>query len=337
MLFEHSASLGRSGRGARLVAGFFMVLAMLALPRTAHADSMDLGNKPYQWDYLFPLFGNKLASKGIKFPLPFGIGINYAAINQDITIKNIQLAVNDSEYVDLSKIVTFDRVRSSVKGLNTRLDLWLFPFLNVYALGIWGIDADTDVSLATPFKLNAGASQSSYGGGFGTTAAFGAFGIFGTLDLNVSWNKVEALNRSVFGFLMTPRFGKRFKIGKNVWWTGWVGAMRQYIAAGTDGSIKLDDVIGEPSDSFKGKVKSWYDSLGRGEQAIVGGVYDRLQNTPSPVIHYRLDKEIKDPWNMLLGMEADLNQRVQFRTEVGFLGRTQLILGINYRFELIKR
>jgi len=36
-------------------------------------------------------------------------------------------------------------------------------------------------------------------------------------------------------------------------------------------------------------------------------------------------------------MEADLNQRFQLRAEVGFIGRTQVILGVNYRFELIKR
>jgi len=337
MLIERTVSPQRRQRAARLLAIVAALLAVLALPRAAHADSMDLGNKPYKWDYLFPLFGDELASKGIKFPLPFGIGLNYAVINQDISIENIAIAVNDSEYVDLSKVIRFDRVRSSVKGLSSRLDLWVFPFLNVYGLATWGIDTDTDVSIGAPFQLNAGASQGAYGGGFGTTAAFGAFGIFGTLDMNMSWNKVEALDRSVFGFLLTPRFGKKLKIGKNVWWTGWVGAMRQSITAGTEGSIKLDDVIGEPSDSFKGKVKNWYDSLGRGEQAVVGGIYDRLQNRPSPVIHYKLDKIIKDPWNMLLGMEADLNQRVQFRAEVGFLGRTQIILGINYRFELIKR
>jgi hypothetical protein len=337
MLIERNVSPKRRHRAARCLAIVAAVLAVLALPRAAHADSMDLGNKPYKWDYLFPLFGHKLAAKGIKFPLPFGIGLNYAAINQDINIKNIAIAVNDSEYVDLSKVIQFDRVRSSVKGLSTRLDLWVFPFLSVYGLATWGIDTDTDVSIGQPFKLNAGASQSAYGGGFGTTAAFGAFGIFGTLDMNFTWNKIEALDRSVFGFLLTPRFGKKLKIGKNVWWTGWVGAMRQSIAAGTEGAIKLDDVIGEPSDSFKGKVKNWYDSLGRGEQAVVGGIYDRLQNTPSPIIHYKLDKSIKDPWNMLLGMEADLNQRVQLRAEVGFLGRSQIILGINYRFELIKR
>jgi len=337
MLFGRKGVGVHTTRLARAGVALATLVALLGVPRAARAESMDLGNKPYKWDYLFPIFGDKLAAKGIKFPLPFGIGLNYAVINQDINIKNIELAVNDSEYVDLSKIVQFDRVRSSVKGLSTRLDLWVFPFLSVYGLATWGIDTDTDVSLAEPFKLNAGASQGAYGGGFGTTAAFGAFGIFGTLDMNFTWNKVEALDRSVFGFLLTPRFGKRFKIGKNVWWTGWVGAMRQSITAGTVGSIKLDDVIGEPSDSFKGKVKSWYDDLGRGQQAIVGGIYDRIQNNPSPTIHYKLDKEIADPWNMLLGMEADLNQRVQFRTEVGFIGRTQIILGVNYRFELIKR
>lgn len=337
MLFERKTLGARRSRIARVIVSLLALFALLGAPRAARADAMDLGNKPYQWDYLFPIFGHKLASKGIKFPLPFGIGINYAVINQDINIKNMQLAVNDSQWVDLSKVIKFDRVRSSVKGLSTRLDLWVFPFLNVYGLATWGIDTDTDVSISQPFKLNAGASQGAYGGGFGTTAAFGAFGIFGTVDMNFTWNKVEALDKAVFGFLLTPRFGKRFKIGKNVWWTGWVGAMRQRITAGTVGAIKLDEVIGEPSDSFKGKVKSWYDGLDRAGQAVVGGIYDRLQNNPSPTIHYKLDKEIADPWNMLLGMEADLDQRVQFRTEVGFIGRTQIILGVNYRFELIKR
>jgi len=337
MVFERKTRGSQRSRIARVIVSLAALFVLFGAPRVARAESMDLGNKPYKWDYLFPIFGDKLAAKGIKFPLPFGIGLNYAVINQDINIKNIQLAVNDSEWVDLSKVIQFDRVRSSVKGLSTRFDLWVFPFLSVYGLATWGIDTDTDVSLAEPFKLNAGASQGAYGGGFGTTAAFGAFGIFGTLDMNFTWNKVEALDKSVFGFLLTPRFGKRFKIGRNVWWTGWVGAMRQSITAGTVGSIKLDDVIGEPSDSFKGKVKNWYDNLPPGQQAIVGGIHDRIQDNPSPVIHYKLDKEIADPWNMLLGMEADLSQRFQLRAEVGFIGRTQVILGVNYRFELIKR
>jgi hypothetical protein len=321
----------------KLVLATLLTVACLFAPARARADSMDLGNKPYKYDYLFPLLGHKLAAKGMKFPLPFGVGLNYAVINQDIKIQNISLAVNDSEYVDLSKVIKFDRVRSSVKGLGGRFDLWVFPFWNVYGIGTWGIDTDTDVSLAEPFKLNAGASQGAYGGGFGTTFAFGVFGIFGTFDMNLTWNKIEALDKSVATFLFAPRFGKKLRIGKNVWWTGWVGAMRQSIQAGTEGAINLDEVIGEPTDSFKGKVKNWYDGLGRGQQAIVGGIYDRLQNSPAPIIHYKLDKAIKYPWNMLVGMEADLNQRVQLRAELGFIHRTQVILGINYRFELIPR
>jgi hypothetical protein len=40
---------------------------------------------------------------------------------------------------------------------------------------------------------------------------------------------------------------------------------------------------------------------------------------------------------MLLGMEADFSDRVQLRTEVGFFGRMQLVLGICYRFGLIPK
>ncbi len=305
-------------------------------PPAARAEAPDAANEPYQWDYVFPILGRQAATRGIKFPFPFGIGLNYAVINQDIKITNLKVAVNDSDYVDLGKFVQFSRTSSSVKGLGGRFDLWVFPFLNVYGIATYALDSDTDVSLAEPIQLNAGASQGAYGGGFGVTGAFGVRGFFATLDVNFTWNKVEALDRAVGTFLLTPRVGKRLRLSRSVYWTGWVGAMRQSIQADTEGAIALDDVIGEPKDSVNAKVKDWYDSLSPAGKAVVGNLAERFQGAPAPVIHYKLDKSLADPWNMLLGMEADLNQKVQFRTEVGFIGRTQIILGINYRFGLIK-
>ncbi|HEY0467647.1 MAG TPA: hypothetical protein VGC79_25780, partial [Polyangiaceae bacterium] len=192
-------------------------LSLLAQPRSARAQGApDIGNKPYEYKYLFPFWGKKLASRGLTFPLPFGVGINYAYATQGVDISSVNVAVNNRDYVDLSKIVKFDHVTSTVKVLNGRLDLWLLPFLNVYGLATWVVDSDTDVLLAQPFQLRAGASQSGYGGGFGTTAAFSFWGIFTVLDMHLAWTKLEKLERPVRTFLLTPRIGTRLTLGRGV-------------------------------------------------------------------------------------------------------------------------
>lgn len=309
-------------------------LSLSMAPRAAHAQGApSIGGAPYKYDRLFPFWGKKLAKRGISFPLPFGIGVNYAYAKQGVDITGVNIALNDQPYTDISKIVKFDHVTSTVKVINTRLDLWLFPFLNVYGLGSYVLDSDTDVLLSEPFSLRSGASQTGFGGGFGMTAAFGFWGFFGVVDANFAWTKMEKLDAPVRTFLLTPRVGKRFQIGRAVWLSAWVGAMRQSIQADTEGAISLKDAIGAPEGSFASKVASWYNSLPPLQQAAVKRLVDGLVDpNADPTIHYKLNKSLTDPWNLLIGAEIDLHKRVQMRMEYGFIGRTQLIMGICYRF-----
>jgi hypothetical protein len=330
---------GRSWVKALCVSAIFAGL-LLALPRAARAQGApDLGNAPYKYNYQFPLLGKKLASRGISFPLPIGIGLNYAYAKQSVDITDVNIAVNDRDYHDLSNIVKFDQVTSTVKVVNGRLDLWVLPFLNVYGLGTYVADSDTDVLLSSPFPLRSGASQTGYGGGFGTTAAFSFWGFFGVLDMNLTWNQMEKLAAPVRSFLLTPRVGKRFRLGRSVWLSTWVGAMRAAIEANTEGSIALKDAIGAPEGSFESKVGNWYNRLPQDERDAATGLKNDLTGDDAPrdpVIHYKLNKSLTDPWNMLIGAEIDLHKRVQMRMEYGFLGRTQLIMGICYRFNMFE-
>src|SRR4051812_48973952 len=103
--------------------GVFVGLSLLVAPRAAHAQGApNLGGKPYTYDYLFPFWGKKLASRGISFPRPFGVGINYAYVQQGVDITGVNIALNDGKYTDLSKIVKFDHVTSTVKVINGRFD-----------------------------------------------------------------------------------------------------------------------------------------------------------------------------------------------------------------------
>ncbi|HKP62511.1 MAG TPA: hypothetical protein VJV78_37510 [Polyangiales bacterium] len=314
-----------------LIRAVALVALLLALPAIVSAQAPDVGNEPSKWDYTFPLWGDKLAQRGLKFPLPFGIGLNYAFIDQPIDISRIAVGVNDGEMVDLSDLIVFDELNSRVHALNLRFDLWLLPFLNVYLMGNYAIDSNTSVSISEPFSFDAGATQSGYGGGFGFTLAGGAWGFFGTLDLNWTWNKLQKLDIPVGTFLLTPRVGKNFgKLG-GIEWIFWVGAMRQVIDSETRGEISLSDAVGGDG-GFQDKLDDWYEGLPPGRQAVVREVVERIQAGGDPVIHYDLDKAVAYTWNMLIGTEIGITPEWRIRAEVGFIHRTQVIVGLNYRF-----
>jgi len=256
-------------RVRRAFAGLAFATAMLVLPATVHAQAPDAGNDPYEWPYRFPLWGEKLGERGIRFPLPFGIGLNYVFVDQPIEISRVAVGVNDSEMVDLSEILEFGDLSAKLHAVNLRADLWLLPFLNVYVMGNYAIQAETDVSIVEPFAFGAGAVQSGYGGGFGTTISGGAWGFFGTLDLNWTWNKMEKLEIPVGTFLLTPRVGRNFGMWGGVEWIAWVGAMRQVIESETTGEIRLSEAVGDAGDGgFQDKLQAWYDTLPPGQQAV---------------------------------------------------------------------
>jgi hypothetical protein len=317
-------------RSIRAVA---LVVSLIALPGAALAQAPDAGHASARWPYVFPLWGSKLAERGLQFPLPFGVGLNYAFLDQPIEISRIGVGVNDGEMVDLSDVIVFDDLNSKVHALNARVDLWVLPFLNVYAMGNYVIQSHTSVSIAEPFAFDAGAEQSGYGSGFGFTLAGGAFGFFGTIDLNWTWNKLEKLDLPVGTVLFTPRVGKNFGTHGGVEWIFWVGAMHQSIEAETRGEIRLSDAVGDAAGGgFQDRLATWYRDLPPGQQAVVGGVVEGIQAAEDPVIHYDLDKAVAHPWNFLIGTEIGLTRAWRVRAEVGFIQRTQLIIGINYRF-----
>jgi len=314
----------------------FASLALLAVvvssaPALAQV-APDGGHDAYEWDHMFPIFGKRLAKRGLTFPKPWGVGVNYAYANQLVNITDVNIAVDDGDFVNLDDIIEFQEVRSQVQVMNLRGDLWLFPFWNVYALGNFVAESRTKTVISEPFAFEAGAIQPGGGGGFGTTLAFGFAGFFGTLDFNFTWNKMEKLADPVSTFLFTPRVGKNFgKVGP-VNLTTWVGAMRQEIGSNTLGSIRLRDTIEGPSDEFIGRVTDWYDTLGPLQQAVVEQVVEGLQ-AADPTIHYRLNKNLASEWNMVIGADIGITENLFLRTEVGFIGRTQFIWGMNYRFD----
>jgi hypothetical protein len=209
--------------------------------------------------------------------------------------------------------------------------------MNIYAMGNYAPNADTSVVVSKPFPINAGANQSGGGGGFGMTFAGGFGGFFGTLDMNWTWNKLEKLDKPVGTFILTPRVGKNFGEIFGIETILWVGAMRQKIQAETQGQIRLSDTIDGDGGDFQDQMLGWYNGLPPLRQAAVRGLVGRLQNIEDPIIRYDLDKRVAHRWNMLIGGELGLSRAWLVRAEFGFIHRTQVLVGLNYRFGIPKK
>ncbi len=91
-------------------------------------------------------------------------------------------------------------------------------------------------------------------------------------------------------------------------------------------NASLDDWYSNLSAVNKIKYKLIYEALGNGLTKIGDGV----NNT---YIAYDMNKTTKRPWNMLTGIQWQIDRHWQVRTEMQYLGdRTAGLFSINYRF-----
>lgn len=153
---EDQAALG-STYDRRIATGILPQLAVaLRLPenyRLYEPDDPSPTNEPVEYTRRFPIGGAEVIKRGYALPLPVGItviGVNNVQ-DQDITELNIALGkgVVPPEDVELRPFpaVTIDST-SDTTSLQIKGDLWVLPFLNVYAtLGKITGDANITVNI----------------------------------------------------------------------------------------------------------------------------------------------------------------------------------------------
>jgi hypothetical protein len=288
----------------------------------------------------FPIWGRKAIERGFDLPYPVGISLNLVYANQNIDITNLGLSTG-SNPVQPIEIVQFKEVTAPVWTGNLRGDLWLFPFLNVYVIGgtAW---VTTDVTLSEPVEFNTVVEQSGVYGALGMTATMGVQHNWLAFDINWSWTQTEKLDLPVKGRIFGIRFGRAERLGGSLErrLAYWVGTMQQRFASETHGSIALSEVIDGGAEAqlraaLPGYQQSpWYQQLNTTQKqdfdAIATGILDG--DLSDVTVNYALDKATADPWNMLAGISYDTSKRWQWRAEFGFIGRVQVLLMANYRF-----
>jgi hypothetical protein len=291
------------------------------------------------YNNIFPIWGRKAIERGFDLPYPVGMNFNAIYLSQEINITNIGLSTGDNPTVE-TPFIQFSKVEAPVFSTNLRADLWVLPFLNVYGFAghAW---VTTDVTLSEPLVFNTVVKQEGPYVGLGTTATVGIKHNWLAIDFNYAWTQPEKLNQPVEGRIIGFRYGRVQKLSGGQRLAFWIGTMQQKLKSFTDGSIALDEVIdaggeGQLRQSLPGYMQSQsYQQLSPEQKSTINALANALLpggDLSDVTINYTLDKEVTDPWNVLVGANYDLSKRWTFRVEVGFLGRFQLLINPLYRF-----
>jgi hypothetical protein len=279
---------------------------------------------PRVWDRKLPLFAQKVIDEGYDLPLPYGIGLTYANVNQDMFLDNLQAGVNGRAQEPFP-FVSFDNASAKSESAQLKLDAWLFPFMNVFGLlgkidGQAPLDVQLDgngmlaqlgITCGTPpppqnplcaplqdqtitLPIKANFRGTSYG--IGTTLAGGWNNWFVTLPISFVYADMDGKNTEGVSITVTPRFGKVVNLG---------GKGNLALFAGGN-YLKTELTIS-------------------GTEVTPGGLL---------TVDYTIDQKNKDRWNLLLGGNWDINKRWSWSAEYeGFIGsREAFITSVVRRF-----
>lgn len=312
--------------------------------KQAYTDSI----KQVDYHYIFPILGQKTYQAGFDIPYPVGIMGNMMFMDQSLVFDEMQLGLKtddvDLPLTDVNDFINFGKNTNQSFAVNVRPDIWVLPFLNVY--GIFGYGrSKTNVLLVEPVELQTSIEQELRTAGFGVMGAFGIGKFFLSLDGNWTWSKPELLDKpvrvSVFGVRLGRSFAFHNKPDRNI--AIWVGGMRVRMSSLTQGEISLADALPPDVWARKDEIVSeywdWYNELSPPKQILVDNtplpeLVDRLaQADGSAIVRYGMQKQVKEAWNGIIGIQYQMNKRWMIRSEGGIIGdRKSLLLSLNYRF-----
>lgn len=263
-----------------------LLLLILVLPLSSQAD---------------PLFGKGMAGDR-ELPRAFGIGIDYFNMDQPYQIDSLSFMA--PPIFPLPPIAAVDAilVNNDIEHVDLKLDLWLFPFLNVF--GIYGtIDGNTSVDLSNvgvPLppglqRLNISYDGDVYGGGL--VLAVGGDKWFASLTGTFTDTSLSgSFNSTVEATAIQPRIGIRATESTEVWIGGYfIDAEESH-----SGTILLDLGI-----------------LGPG--------------VPIP-IDFAVNLSQQEDFNFSLGLHTMFTEHWEATVEIGAGDRNTALANMTYRF-----
>ena len=237
------------------------LLALSIVSGSAFAG--DAATPEPHWSGL-PIWGVEAQALGYQIPLPFGIGVTAYSARQPVNIKDLQLGRNGNPPVSVKNFLVIDTVDTSQKNLSAKLDVLVFPFLDVYVLmgytkgttqGEIQVPGETIGGILEPRVLQLDAAFNGPTWGVGFTAQGGAkvsdwrdLTAFGVVDLNRTKTKLSFENESLIAHtkpvatVFSARVGLHGVAGPSVGAAVWTGAMHQKIQQEVAGSVADTDL-----------------------------------------------------------------------------------------------
>ena len=248
-------------------------------------------------DSIFPLWKSLLDGK--KFLPPYGINLVLFDLSGQWDVKNFSASVSGNELASLSGKAD---VHPFTYG--ARADVWVFPFLNVFATAggvklnvqVTGFDLPLGVTGRPPevvrgdiyFDLN----LTGYYGGGGIVLMYAWQSYFVSADYSSVWTHLESSQSDVSGNELRTDTAS-FRVGYNA------GPVQPYIGARWVKKI----------DHFEGTVG------GPGGQPLTFAV------------------DLQAPaWNYQVGIHSIVARRFELVVEAGFGQRTHGLVNLGYRF-----
>jgi opacity protein-like surface antigen len=326
--------------------GFRISLLIMTLVVYAHAQAPDYDLQrtenekdslaTVEYPYIFPLFGENVVRKGFDLPLPVGISISYYQQNAGVIIDGVSLGLGNEQLMPLT-FVEFEDVANDALNLNTRLDVWLFPFLNIYGM-LGYAKSDANVTLNAPFAFETAVDFTGWTYGGGVVLAFGLQGFWATANGNLAWTDMADYYDPVRATVLSFRLGRTLRLITTRGFQIWMGAMYQDPESTVNGRFLLADII---SEELQGQFQDyylteWYNALSPEEQQFIDAfVQTMMQGSTDTKLDYQAEQHPKHTWNMLAGAQLALTERWNVQAEAGFLGsRTSLLVNLNYRLPL---
>jgi hypothetical protein len=275
------------------------------------------------WDHKLPFMAQKVIDMGYDLPLPYGVKLLYSDIGQDQILDNLRVGFSGGEKEPF-EWVAFENARSESKTWQLIGDLWLFPFLNLFAfvgdlegdapmnvilegngmLEQMGIDCSRPGNVVVcrllqdqliDLPIDADFSGTNYGVGF--NLAGGWKGFFFTLPVSFSWIDMDTTDVEGGAVISaSPRVGKLVPLGS-------AGNLGLYVGA-----------------SYLNSDLTATGSLAVPETDVT--------------IDYTVDQSNKDKWAGIVGANWDINSRWSLMVEYnGFFGsRESVFASVGWRF-----
>ncbi|MGL6114036.1 MAG: hypothetical protein ACRC1R_03260 [Cetobacterium sp.] len=247
-------------------------------------------------DSMFPLFKDEVIKRGYKLPKPYGVNLIYVDMKQNVDINQISLSKLKFLNIDIK-----DAEASNVtKG--ARVDLWLFPFMNIYGMvgetkGKSKAKIDISLKKIPGLKVKDVDFALEYDGityGGGTILAGGYKNIFAMTDINYTRTTLDILEGDITALTVSPRVGYNFP-GEKAQTSIWIGGMYQEIS-----------------------------------QTLKGNIADVIPiNIPGK---FEVKEKAKNPWNYVIGTRTEFSNNIEITAELGLGQRKSILLGLGYRF-----